>query len=297
MILMVALTQCQPSAVVSDSNPDKLTLDHRIFSDNPQNRAVAEKILETVHKVAQDQLCLTGRLNIAIFDQASQDQYQLGKAVREAAFPVQIMWPFEPLADDHAAISTSPIEFLTRPHSPNHILSHELGHLIFTAYMAQGQPKAGGYGSAAPDWLDEAAAILFDTPVKRELRRHTFKKTVREGAVLKLETLERLERVARDFRLDMPEPGGRKKDSQAEIIFLDRGRVATVQEDNLFLPDYYAQIDTLLLYLGERGESCPLTRFARGETLKDAIAESDYFAWLKDWAGSDAMTEGKPSGE
>ncbi|MEL6870516.1 MAG: hypothetical protein AAFO81_12010 [Pseudomonadota bacterium] len=54
-------------------------------------------------------------------------------------------------------------------------LTHELGHVWFkTVFEAAGQvlPKPGEqYGSGAPDWLDEVAAVLLENETLRQSRR------------------------------------------------------------------------------------------------------------------------------
>lgn len=58
------------------------------------------------------------------------------------------------------------------------IIQHELGHIWFSRYfggrnwqagLAPGSP--GGYGSAAPDWLEEMAAILTESDTMGQRRR------------------------------------------------------------------------------------------------------------------------------
>lgn len=56
---------------------------------------------------------------------------------------------------------------------PARELRHELGHLFFMTCI---WPNTRGYqyGGDAPDWLDEAAAVLMETPVYKRQRRSRF---------------------------------------------------------------------------------------------------------------------------
>lgn len=49
------------------------------------------------------------------------------------------------------------------PRLPTHVLPHEIGHALFIRFLV---PRTGKdeYGSGAPDWLDEMAAIAFEDP-------------------------------------------------------------------------------------------------------------------------------------
>lgn len=60
-------------------------------------------------------------------------------------------------------------------------LKHELGHSMFAAtFSPQDQPATGHrYGTPAPDWLDEAAAILMEADRDRSQREAGFLETLR----------------------------------------------------------------------------------------------------------------------
>lgn len=62
---------------------------------------------------------------------------------------------------------------------PSHILPHELGHVIFIRFVAP-RTAADQYGGAAPDWLDEMAALAFEDDAGIRLRRaDTYRHAVR----------------------------------------------------------------------------------------------------------------------
>lgn len=55
------------------------------------------------------------------------------------------------------------------------VMAHELGHLWYIqAYWTGVAQAADTYGSAAPDWLDEAAAVLMEREALTETRRTAF---------------------------------------------------------------------------------------------------------------------------
>lgn len=55
------------------------------------------------------------------------------------------------------------------------VMAHELGHLWYIqAYWTDVAQAADTYGSAAPDWLDEAAAVLMEREALTEGRRTAF---------------------------------------------------------------------------------------------------------------------------
>lgn len=71
---------------------------------------------------------------------------------------------------------------------PSHILPHELGHAIFIRFVAP-RTAIDQYGGAAPDWLDEMAALAFEDDAGVRLRRaDTYRHAVR-GALIPLSRL------------------------------------------------------------------------------------------------------------
>ncbi len=62
---------------------------------------------------------------------------------------------------------------------PSHILPHELGHMIFIRFVAP-RTAADQYGGAAPDWLDEMAALACEDDAGIAMRRaDTYRHAVR----------------------------------------------------------------------------------------------------------------------
>ena len=62
------------------------------------------------------------------------------------------------------------------------VMAHELGHLWYIETYWAGVAQGGdAYGSAAPDWLDEAAAVLMEGEGLTEARRTAFQKVWNEN--------------------------------------------------------------------------------------------------------------------
>lgn len=63
---------------------------------------------------------------------------------------------------------------------------HELGHAFFLAVVIPNARKHQ-YGGDAPDWLDEAAAMIVETDAVLEKRRHVFARQVCSGRLIPLD--------------------------------------------------------------------------------------------------------------
>ena len=64
-------------------------------------------------------------------------------------------------------------------------LAHEIGHKLFIATI-WGSNRSGQYGGDAPDWLDEAAAILMETESLAQVRREQFIASVNNKELIPL---------------------------------------------------------------------------------------------------------------
>ena len=71
---------------------------------------------------------------------------------------------------------------------PTHVLPHEIGHDLFIRYLV---PRSGmdEYGGAAPDWLDEMAAIACEDAEGIAGRRREAGRHARDGALIPLARL------------------------------------------------------------------------------------------------------------
>lgn len=73
------------------------------------------------------------------------------------------------------------------PPDPRKALRHEIAHKLFTVgQWGSTGGKGGGYGSGAPDWLDETAAVLAEGDDLTRARRKRFRQMVAEGTVIAL---------------------------------------------------------------------------------------------------------------
>lgn len=72
-----------------------------------------------------------------------------------------------------------------QPTSPSAVevgtYQHEIGHAVFAAVFYRNAAPADGYGTPAPDWLDEAAAIVVENQALNEARRARY--SARDSAV------------------------------------------------------------------------------------------------------------------
>ncbi len=71
--------------------------------------------------------------------------------------------------------SQGKIDQVSDENSENNALGHELGHRFLMAAFDWKMPN-DGYGSPAPDWLDEAAAVLNENQYVTVKRREAFRK-------------------------------------------------------------------------------------------------------------------------
>ncbi|MET1112922.1 MAG: hypothetical protein ABWX67_15505 [Allosphingosinicella sp.] len=72
-----------------------------------------------------------------------------------------------------------------KPVSSSHVLRHEIGHDLFIRYLAPSSMN-DQYGGDAPDWLDEMAAVAFESPVQTESRRFLAARYAREATLIPL---------------------------------------------------------------------------------------------------------------
>ena len=64
-------------------------------------------------------------------------------------------------------------------------LSHEIGHALYnTAFWSQAQEDMSQYGTSAPDWLEEAAAILMEPDSMLGDRRNQFRNLQQQNSPL-----------------------------------------------------------------------------------------------------------------
>lgn len=107
-------------------------------------------------------------------------------------------------------------------------LTHELGHMWFIAAF---KPESGdkqlgkGYGSWAPDWLDETAAVLLENDLLTDGRRKAFKAMKRED-FYPLETFLIMEHPALKSALALKDKFGNNENPSASQAIILTGEEA-----------------------------------------------------------------------
>ncbi|WP_374132983.1 hypothetical protein [Sphingomonas sp. 28-62-20] len=119
------------------------------------------------------------------------------------------------------------------------IIQHEFGHLWFMLDFDGLAPRASksGYGSTAPDWLDEMAAVLVENDAITTKRRSDLKMALRRPGGSRLETQSRL--LQRDH--PMPRIANGKVGSVAVTIRADATNDAAAALERETVSDFYIQ--------------------------------------------------------
>lgn len=165
------------------------------------------------------------------------------------------------------------------PRGENHI-AHELGHQWYTAVFWSDAPvpTARRYGSAAPDWLDEAAAMLMEKEAGASAYHQRFADgrsadAARAATIPPEIALAELTRMIHPAMASLPTLGGTDGPAQMRVT----GR-ATL---------FYPQVRVFVDYLAERsGEPRILAVVSQG--LRDGTT---FDAWL----GSNGAKHGLPT--
>lgn len=154
-------------------------------------------------------------------------------------------------------------------------MRHEVAHLLFTrSIWPSTTPRVEQYGGDAPDWLDEAAAIVAESQAMTEARRARFAQLAAERATIPLEAY-----------LQMPHPVFADANLQALVSRAreqaQAGGAAIVSAsldpgDGGQALDYYAQTRGFVDYLIER---------TRNERVLEDVAlfmreEGSFDQWL-----------------
>jgi hypothetical protein len=145
------------------------------------------------------------------------------------------------------------------PHPPDYVLRHEIGHDLFVRYMVP-NTNAGQYGSDAPDWLDEMAAIAFEGAAQQASRRREAAAYAARGDLIPLSRL-----------LVMIHPELRAGAQSSTIATF---RIAEAASDDT--PRFYATIRAFNDFLVDRTESPSVVAqlaqaFRQGKSLKSWI--------------------------
>jgi hypothetical protein len=187
----------------------------------------------------------------------------LAPALKQAGAAWVLPWPFR--------VAGAPGEPGTAG-DPRSALRHEIGHALFLALV---MPNTRGrqYGGDAPDWLDEATAMLAETPAVLAGRRARFAEAAAAGRVAPLTALiaaahplfgaAGLDQVIGDPSRQTGVPRVVKLEADASGISIDR------------IADFYATSLAVADYLIERsGDERVLARIA------DIIRRDSKPGWL-----------------
>lgn len=126
-------------------------------------------------------------------------------------------------------------------------LTHELGHMWFiSAFKPQGgDTQLGkGYGSWAPDWLDETAAVLLENKNLTDNRRKAFQ-TMKQEDFYPLETFLTMEHPALKSALELKDKFGSTEnsgESQAIILTGEEAEEFLKSSGQSDPANFYAQI-------------------------------------------------------
>jgi hypothetical protein len=198
------------------------------------------------------------------------------------------------------------------------IIPHELGHSVFHAYTRffDSTGRRDGYGSPAPDWLDEAPAVWMESRQRRAMR---LQRIVRSTPSLRtLVTMPhpgtgsiRADQLDRDFdvqtRIVVPPcpactflpDSVRNKFRMTQIGINARGRVDTIvsfsdrsphADDTFEAREFYALSYSLLLFVHQRGGP-PAVRELLRRHRNNAAPDVDVFAALPGLPESPAAFE------
>lgn len=163
-VSILVLASC--SQFASDSEKERRRKDAEI------NSKVAEALIRQIDLNAEKYLCIVDPLVLTVRDLGNGNVYANRPRV-SGERPIRVNWHFETNSHAQSGLkdaTNSDIEYFLRPSSPNQVLMHEFGHAIFYAKVQSHAAGFFGYGTVAPDWLDEAAAILFETDLEKTRR-------------------------------------------------------------------------------------------------------------------------------
>lgn len=116
---------------------------------------------------------------------------------------------------------------------PTHVLPHEIGHALFIRFLVP-RTVADEYGSDAPDWLDEMAAMAFEDPDGVRMRRNDTRRHAERGALIPLARL-----------LSMPHPEW----SARQVVATGPADSTISQPRSADTPAFYATVRGLLDFL------------------------------------------------
>lgn len=176
--------------------------------------------------------------------------------------------------------SQGKISQISDEHSENNALGHELGHRFLMAAFNWKLPN-DGYGSPAPDWLDETAAVLNENDFITKNRREAFRKLDEDFNSI-FEIVSKAHPVP--SKMSQDEINKRVREIRAEMAKSGSGTKAV--KLNINNEDYSKKIDKFY------GTIRVFIDFLDKYTSKDAVYESiakglsegnDFESWLNDY--------------
>jgi len=162
------------------SNPNSTS----IISKDLINRHVGEKIVEDARISAKKFLCIKEDFSIVVIDKSNLSMLTTDSQLNGS--DIVLNWLFESdskMRENEKISKNQIVDHLSRHGSFNRAISHELGHLLFTKYLMLNKYTPGEYGSDAPDFIDEMAAIAFEDGYLSDRRRRVFFKEFENGQI------------------------------------------------------------------------------------------------------------------
>jgi hypothetical protein len=164
-------------------------------------------------------------------------------------------------------------------------IRHEIAHLLFMQAVWPSTARRGEqYGGDAPDWLDEAAAVVAESPGMTEARRQAFRELARSGRTIPLEEYLRMEHpvfAGRDFQALVDQARAQAEAGGAAVVSaslpverLERARA------------FYAQTRAFTDYL--------VARKGNQRVLADIAAAMRSGLSFEEWLSGTAPEDGLP---
>ena len=172
-------------------------------------------------------------------------------------------------------------------------LTHELGHIWFIASFTPAHEEGGaghGYGGWAPDWLDEASAILLENDTLTERRRASLR-ALPISDLYPLATLLSMEHPAlkaaealNDRKIEGQTPGS----SRAIVLTSEEAEQFLAQSESADPTIFYTQVRAFIDFLTARTENDRII----AEIAQSISSGNSFQTWLQTQASlADNITD------
>ncbi len=252
-----------------------------VESSKPLHIKVGKKMSEGVSLKARDYFCLQIKQDIYIRDVMNPSKEIYKNNRKKAKYAIFLPWLFETESKTGSKTGYSDDELfrrMTGNWTSNTAIPHELAHQVFFKYIMKEQSRPSEYGSIAPDWLDEIAAILFETDFMAQQRRVSFFQYYRDGKVYTLDEFLAMQNKTEAQNINK------------ETLFVKDGETYRIKNknansnvsDNKFDSDiFYTQSRIFADYLIDRsGETCIFADIgnyiAKGNDFEDWLIQQQY---------------------